>query len=300
MEIDILSELLEISKDISNKYKKLGNLSIKNMENTSEYRSTVSELDECFLATSSICDELDFDTVDSLLSKLSNKSLNGSEYDIANDLLYTRYKEILYEMRNDDKDIDPTEFIDFIVYNSDFAKKYNIESFLEEMNPDTYEYFDLAITCIYIRAIQRMKHLIYNTPTYNESEKEISRRLIEDFKVAKYDFFTVNHFFEITALESAFDIDKLEDEDMPKIDFSSIFSNYAIYLLGEIYCLGIASDPSTTNDALFLNLCFEEIINYLDKERLIRLQNFMNGFEQSILSSFYISNCYRKIKCRIN
>ena len=300
MEKNILSNLLEISKDISNKYKKLVNLSIKNMENTSEYRNTVSELDECFLASNCICDELDFDTVDSLLSKLSNKSLNGSEYDIANDLLYTRYKEILYEMRNDDKDIDPTEYVDFIVYNSSFVKKYNIESFLEGMDPDTYEYFDLAITYIYIRAIKRMKHLIYNTPAYNKSEKEISRQLIEDFKVAKYDFFTVNHFFEITALESAFDIDKLEDEDMPKIDFSSIFFNYAIYLLGEMYDLGIASDASTINDALFLNLCFEEIINYLGKERLIRLQNFMNGFEQSILSSFYISNCYRKIKCRIN
>ena len=300
MEKNILSNLLEISKDISNKYKKLVNLSIKNMENTSEYRNTVSELDECFLLADGICEQIDFDTVDSLIAKLSNTTLEGPEYNIASDLLYTRYKEILYEMRNDDKDIDPTEYVDFIIYNSDFAKRYNIGMYLEGMDPDTYEYFDLAITYIYIRAIKRMKHLIYNTPAYNESEKELSKQLIEDFKLAKYDFFTVNHFFEVTALESGFDIDKLEDEDMPKIDFSSIYFNYAIYLLGEMYDLGIASDASTINDALFLNLCFEEIINYLGKERLIRLQNFMNGFEQSILSSFYISNCYRKIKCRIN
>ena len=303
-------ELFQITKKIDNEYSILMELSSKNRENTQEYNYHLNNLYNYIIESIDYCSQFSIDTLQIMLTNFNKYNqkypeeycyyyginvisyvIDKKEIDLRKEQKPSEYNE---ELNYEESEEDDEETID--TYEYEDSEEIPIENKYYLLYPDNLDdQYDEAMNIIYIAATRKVLLSITNIQTTTKRESEYRNRLLKIYHTySKYDFLSSNIPLELMAIKAHFNPFLIFVST--DTDFSSLYYNQAIDLIRTMY----EQDIKDTNEKiicenLFNTLCLEEILNYLDLEKIIKLRNFCYDLETKYHSNHYGKLCLLKI-----
>lgn len=290
---ETIRELFDISHQINYEYANLKYYSSMDMDESNFFQQSIANIRHLILLEDEIVSKLETEELRELLDNLPE--IDSEDFDRTYNILLDKYRDKLC----DDGDLD--------LVSGEISFYYELESLpidceLEELVMDDYRYHDLALAYVYILAIKKEIQLLKEIIPHNEMEKTLKNIYYKNFKSVKYDIFQdFSPYFEKIAATVSFNPLEIPDMKMLDIDVSNMYYNECYVIIKRILELVMMNDiDEFAIMLLFYVLCFEELINYLNKEQLMKINKFMNGIKQSFGESLPINACLNRIRKKTN
>lgn len=202
--------------------------------------------------------------------------------------------EVIYDEEIYDDEFDEIDSFDGEeIYDSD---DLDIEDYPEELD----DFYDEAMNIIYVRAARNLISQLLDIDVHNEDEKRYRAQLIALYQTEfKYDFLSSSVSLELISIKAHFNPFRMfftTDMDFRAIYFNEVLNN--IRILYERDC----EDVSQRNvlEDYFIILCIDEMLNFLDHDRLLKLKDACNMLNERVSLDEYTDICLRKIRERLN
>ena len=295
-------KLLRVAHNINNEYGNLEYYSSMGMENTRYFEEAVDSIEKYILMEEDICSKLDIEIVEALLNKIPDDLYGDDDLKRCYCKLLSRYTDLLYEVADRDPEFTVDDKLDLKGSLNDFNDEFQIDEYLEDYDTFVYRYFDSAMCCVYVNALKKMASLLKNTIAFNKDENKLKKKLQKDFSIDKYELFSLNDMLEKIAILFRYNIDNIPyfsnpQSELSNVNLNNIYYNETFNIIMQLY------DLYTTyglNDEivrlLFLTLCFAELIDYLTKEQLEKVSEFLNSLDNNFRKSLLGNTCYDKIR----
>lgn len=270
---DILNKLIEVEHNISKEYYKL----IKNemgVRDSNISSSCIYALREGMQNEDEILLDLDLDKIIQILEVFPMDKIQTDEYSRAYMAICDRNIELFFQ-DNLGMDMNIAYLYLKNIISSDFGIKYKLNDWFLRVFDQDFKKYNSLMTSIYMNSIKKMDYLLKNTKTYNVEDMVLAINLNEDFIKRKYFFYFSNRFFERIAL-----VWEYQPENFPEFqgidgNYENIYFNECLIIIKKLCELSLNEmDEANINLGLFLVLCFEEMLKYLDKDSLMRLERF--------------------------
>lgn len=299
-------ELFQLTNKIDTEYSNLMELSSKNRENTQEYNYHLNNLYNYIVESIDYCSRFSIDTLQIMLTKFNKDYQKYPEeycyYYGSNIISYVMDKKEIdlrkeqdnEELNDEESEDDDEETIDTYEYEDE--EEIPIENNYYLTYPDNLDdQYDAAMNIIYIAATRKVLLSITNIQTTTKRESEYRNRLLKTYHTySKYDFLSSNIPLELMAIKAHFNPFLIFVST--DTDFSSLYYNQAINLIRTMYEQDINdTNEKTICENLFNTFCLEEILNYLDLEKITKLRNFCYDLEAKYHSNHYGKLCLLKI-----
>lgn len=305
-------ELLEICIEIDYEYGALMELSSRNKESSQEYLNKLTQLYNNLQKTISFCGRIsleDLSLMANYLNKLKEKYSDDYKYCVAiNVVAYIHDKKSIFkrklmqEEKEQANDEFPEENLEDEYYDGysedlDTLEDYPLEEkYLTDYPDELDDYYDEALSIIFLSATRKILQIIKDTKATNTYEKKYKKRLLKEYKnYFRYDFLTSNVILELLAVQAKFNpflIDITTTED-----YSPIYYNKAIEIIRQLFDKEKGNNsPEVICETLFDLTCFEEIMTYLDTDQISRLKEFTQELNDTYDTDNYGEYCISKIR----
>ena len=294
---DILNKLIRVEHNISQEYYKLIMNEMETRDNDVS-SSCICALRQGMQDEDEILQSLDLDKIIQILEVFPMDRIQEDEYSRAYMAISDRNIELFFQ-DNLGMDMNIAHLYLKNVISSDFGVKYKLDDWFLRVFDQDFKKYNSVITNIYMNAIKRMDYLLKNTKTYNVEDMILAINLNEDFIKRKYFFYFSNRFFERIAL-----VWKYQPENFPEFqeidgNFENIYFNECLIIIKKLCELSLNEmDEANINLGLFLMLCFEEMLKFLGKDNLVRLEKFTRTLDEGYTRSFYGNEFREKIRIR--
>lgn len=244
---------------------------------------------------------------------IANRDLSCSvdeENGYMDDEEYTDREVIVEDLFNEmgfDFDDEEVSYDDEEIYDDDSAE----ESFDEDIVEDIYEqedlgmedypeelddFYDDAMSIIYVRASRNLIRQLLNMEVHNEDEKRYRAQLIVLYQTRfKYDFLSSSVSLELISIKAHFNPFKMFfTSDM---DFRAIYFNEILNIIRVFYerdCDNVSQEDILED--YFTILCINEMLDCLDHDRLLKLRDACNMLDGRFSLDEYSEICLRKIR----
>ena len=294
---DMLNKLIRVEHNISQAYYKLimNEMDIKD-DNISS--NCICALREGIRNEDMILQELDLDKIIQILEVFPMDRIQEDEYSRAYMAICDKNIELFFQ---DELGIDMN--IAHLYLNnyisSDFVMKYKLNDWFLRVFDHDFKKYNSVMTSIYMNAIRRMDYLLKNTKTYNVDDMVLAINLNEDFIKRKYFFYFSNRFFERIALVWKYQPENFPEFHLIEGNYENICFNECLIIIKKLCELSLNEmDAANINLGLFLMLCFEEMLKYLKKDNLTRLEKFTKELDEKYIKSFYGKEFIEKLRIR--
>lgn len=294
---DILNKLIEVEHNISKEYYKLimNEMGVRDSNISS---SCIYALREGMQNEDEILLNLDLDKIIQILEVFPMDKIQTDEYSRAYMAICDRNIELFFQ-DNLGMDMNIAYLYLKNIISSDFGIKYKLNDWFLRVFDQDFKKYNSLMTNIYMNSIKKMDYLLKNTKTYNVEDMVLAINLNEDFIKRKYFFYFSNRFFERIAL-----VWEYQPENFPEFqgidgNYENIYFNECLIIIKKLCELSLNEmDEANINLGLFLVLCFEEMLKYLDKDSLMRLERFSLTLDEKYTNSFYGNEFREKLRIR--
>lgn len=294
---DILNKLIEVEHNISKEYYKLimNEMGVRDSNISS---SCIYALREGMQNEDEILLDLDLDKIIQILEVFPMDKIQTDEYSRAYMAICDRNIELFFQ-DNLGMDMNIAYLYLKNIISSDFGIKYKLNDWFLRVFDQDFKKYNSLMTSIYMNSIKKMDYLLKNTKTYNVEDMVLAINLNEDFIKRKYFFYFSNRFFERIAL-----VWEYQPENFPEFqgidgNYENIYFNECLIIIKKLCELSLNEmDEANINLGLFLVLCFEEMLKYLDKDSLMRLERFSLTLDEKYTNSFYGNEFREKLRIR--
>ena len=280
MDIDMIKkQLLGISKLIDSTFDCLQELSYAQHEDSKQFADLLTDLSEYLISEAQILDYLDTDTLNKVTKSLMEEfDDNNYAYRRLADAIEDRImEETLKSVENDDEeseeydyegdefdpetDIQLDDLLDYLAKNPTLEFSIDIY-YIEELGAEkeTIKTIDGVSTIV----IKEMVNRIKATYTDNRQDEIFKKRMLHEFDVFKYYYFTLDSELERIGVKCRFNVDRIPDFEPSNTNISAIAYNQCVTLLDKLYF--VEADTADANKvcmALFNIMSFEEYLKYL-------------------------------------
>lgn len=294
---DMLDKLIRVEHNISQAYYKLimNEMDIKD-DNISS--NCICALREGIQNEDMILQDLDLDKIIQILEVFPMDKIQEDEYSRAYMAICDKNIELFFQDElGIDMNIAHLYLKNYI--SSDFGMKYRLNDWFLRVFDHDFKKYNSVMTSIYINAIRRMDYLLKNTKTYNVEDMVLAINLNEDFIKRKYFFYFSNRFFERIALVWKYQPENFPEFHLIEDNYENIYFNECLIIIKKLCELSLNEmDEVNINRGLFLMLCFEEMLKYLKKDNLTRLEKFTKELDEKYIRSFYGKEFIEKLRIR--
>ena len=308
MDVDAtILKMLKISELIMTEIECLEDLSYAKKENTDQFDDHVTDIGEYIKAENEILDSLDDDTLYQIYLRLPDFDDNSNSFkrvstnidDYVADLPIIDEDGEVIEDEDEDMEVSAnmSDTLDriFTMINNGDTKNFNIKQYyisfaiLSGNNGQIADYISTL-------AIKQMLPRIKNTLADNKKDRLFKKRLLLEFSVFKYFYFTLDSELEQIGVECRFDVDKIPDFECIDTDITAIAHNQCVTIIDKIFFIPTDElDLERICETLFNMISLEEYIPYLlpkSIDILIKLCEQLNKLE---LEPFYGGIAYKKL-----
>lgn len=294
---DMLNKLIRVEHNISQAYYKLimNEMDIKD-DNISS--NCICALREGIQNEDMILQDLDLDKIIQILEVFPMDKIQEDEYSRAYMAICDKNIELFFQDElGIDMNIAHLYLKNYI--SSDFGMKYRLNDWFLRVFDHDFKKYNSVMTSIYMNAIRRMDYLLKNTKTYNVEDMVLAINLNEDFIKRKYFFYFSNRFFERIALVWKYQPENFPEFHLIEDNYENIYFNECLIIIKKLCELSLNEmDAANINRGLFLMLCFEEMLKYLKKDNLTRLEKFTKELDEKYIRSFYGKEFIEKLRIR--
>jgi hypothetical protein len=294
---DMLNKLIRVEHNISRAYYKLimNEMDIKD-DNISS--NCICALREGIQNEDMILQDLDLDKIIQILEVFPMDKIQEDEYSRAYMAICDKNIELFFQDElGIDMNIAHLYLKNYI--SSDFGMKYRLNDWFLRVFDHDFKKYNSVMTSIYMNAIRRMDYLLKNTKTYNVEDMVLAINLNEDFIKRKYFFYFSNRFFERIALVWKYQPENFPEFHLIEGNYENIYFNECLIIIKKLCELSLNEmDEVNINRGLFLMLCFEEMLKYLKKDNLTRLEKFTKELDEKYIRSFYGKEFIEKLRIR--
>lgn len=294
---DMLNKLIRVEHNISQAYYKLimNEMDIKD-DNISS--NCICALREGIRNEDMILQDLDLDKIIQILEVFPMDKIQEDEYSRAYMAICDKNIELFFQDElGIDMNIAHLYLKNYI--SSDFGMKYRLNDWFLRVFDHDFKKYNSVMTSIYMNAIRRMDYLLKNTKTYNVEDMVLAINLNEDFIERKYFFYFSNRFFERIALVWKYQPENFPEFHLIEGNYENIYFNECLIIIKKLCELSLNEmDEANINQGLFLMLCFEEMLKYLKKDNLTRLEKFTKELDEKYIRSFYGKEFIEKLRIR--
>lgn len=294
---DMLNKLIRVEHNINEAYYKLimNEMDIKD-DNISS--NCICALREGIQNEDMILQDLDLDKIIQILEVFPMDKIQEDEYSRAYMAICDKNIELFFQDElGIDMNIAHLYLKNYI--SSDFGMKYRLNDWFLRVFDHDFKKYNSVMTSIYMNAIRRMDYLLKNTKTYNVEDMVLAINLNEDFIKRKYFFYFSNRFFERIALVWKYQPENFPEFHLIEDNYENIYFNECLIIIKKLCELSLNEmDEANINRGLFLMLCFEEMLKYLKKDNLTRLEKFTKELDEKYIRSFYGKEFIEKLRIR--
>ena len=294
---DMLNKLIWVEHNIIQEYYKL----IMNEMDNRDYNisfTCICALRQGIQNEDEILKDLDLDKIIQILEVFPMDKIQIDEYSRAYMAICDRNIELFFL---DDLGTDMNIAYLYLknIISSDFGIKYKLDDWFLRVFDQDFKKYNSVMTKIYMNAIKRMDYLLKNTKAYNVEDMFLAINLNEDFIKRKYFFYFSNRFFERIALVWKYQPENFPEFQLIDCNYENIYFNECLIIIKKLCELSDNEmDEANINLGLFLVLCFEEMLKYLEKDKLMRLEKFTMTLDEKYTRSFYGNEFRKKLRIR--
>ena len=294
---DMLNKLIWVEHNIIQEYYKL----IMNEMDNRDYNisfTCICALRQGIQNEDEILKDLDLDKIIQILEVFPMDKIQIDEYSRAYMAICARNIELFFL---DDLGTDMNIAYLYLknIISSDFGIKYKLDDWFLRVFDQDFKKYNSVMTKIYMNAIKRMDYLLKNTKAYNVEDMFLAINLNEDFIKRKYFFYFSNRFFERIALVWKYQPENFPEFQLIDCNYENIYFNECLIIIKKLCELSDNEmDEANINLGLFLVLCFEEMLKYLEKDKLMRLEKFTMTLDEKYTRSFYGNEFRKKLRIR--
>lgn len=294
---DMLNKLIWVEHNIIQEYYKL----IMNEMDNRDYNisfTCICALRQGIQNEDEILKDLDLDKIIQILEVFPMDKIQIDEYSRAYMAICDRNIELFFL---DDLGTDMNIAYLYLknIISSDFGIKYKLDDWFLRVFDQDFKKYNSVMTKIYMNAIKRMDYLLKNTKAYNVEDMFLAINLNEDFIKRKYFFYFSNRFFERIALVWKYQPENFPEFQLIDCNYENIYFNECLIIIKKLCELSDNEmDAPNINLGLFLVLCFEEMLKYLEKDKLMRLEKFTMTLDEKYTRSFYGNEFRKKLRIR--
>lgn len=294
---DMLNKLIWVEHNIIQEYYKL----IMNEMDNRDYNisfTCICALRQGIQNEDEILKDLDLDKIIQILEVFPMDKIQIDEYSRAYMAICDRNIELFFL---DDLGTDMNIAYLYLknIISSDFGIKYKLDDWFLRVFDQDFKKYNSVMTKIYMNAIKRMDYLLKNTKAYNVEDMFLAINLNEDFIKRKYFFYFSNRFFERIALVWKYQPENFPEFHLIEGNYENIYFNECLIIIKKLCELSLNEmDAPNINLGLFLVLCFEEMLKYLEKDKLMRLEKFTMTLDKKYTRSFYGNEFRKKLRIR--
>ncbi len=282
---EIITRLLNISKDITDEFGVLGALSYEDKEKTAIFDNHINKLKKVLDTESIIINNLSVTELCEIFRLLPSYNDGSLIYERT----FTRIENHLESMYNDVSIAEDAfdEIEATVEYELGSDQLDSVASHFEA-DPENAKYDDMFTNYINIYALKRIHDRIQNTTTENKSDANLKEAMLKQLKILKYLILSQNIELEKLGVKYRFDIRKMPYLEMPDADVSTIAYNHCISIIAKMYRPYIGRDQADTNTLnLFNMICFEAYLNHIDRNKIYKLASICDEFRMTTSNPFY-------------
>ena len=290
------NKLLELSGNISKEMGFLMDLTAANREETNNFSLHIKRLNSYLDSEAIILNTIKKEELLKIFKNLSTINQNNDAYnrcymvidDMIEDLLNSE-DTLIEETDNEDTNNEFSENIS----NEELDKQTDIINILDDYylpEDGICQYVSYVIHRNAIIAIKKMLDRITSTRADNLTEMKYKKKLIDNFKMFKYYFFTIDRECEKLGVIYKFNTNNVPYLKNLSIDLSIIQYNECVSILDKLYAIRSTINVDDISEALFDTICFEEYIANLDNSYIDQLISLCEH-----LKTFFPDNRYGDI-----
>lgn len=282
---EIITRLLNISKDVVSEFDMLGALSYEGKEQSKIYDNHFHKLQKVLDTETIIINNLSVTELCEIFRLLPSYNDRSLTYERT----FTRIENHLESMYND-VSIDEDAFDEIeatVEYELGSDQLDSVASHFEA-DPENAKYDDMFTNYINIYALKRIHDRIENTSAENKNEINLKKAMLKQLSIFKYLIFSQNFDLEKLGVKYRFDVRKMPYLEMPDADISTIAYNHCVSIIAKMYHPYIGRDEADTNTLnLFNMICFEAYLNHIDLNKIYKLASICDEFRITATNPFY-------------